>query len=114
MNPIKKLKTKYKEWISKQYKKYYGSCDDCHYKKDYMTPVIPNVILESRDISFLELEKIIPRHDMEYFSIDDLKNEFLKKAYASLEDSIEVYVDDDPYYCGKKYRLRLGVAHKRY
>ena len=114
MNPIKKLKTKYKEWISKQYKKYYGSCDTCKYKIDYMTPVIPNVILESRDISFLELEKIIPRHDMEYFSIDDLKNEFLKKAYASLEDSIEVYVDDDPYYCGKKYRLRLGVAHKRY
>ena len=113
MNPIKKLKIKYKEWICNQYKKYYGSCDTCHYKKEYMTPVIPNVITESRDISFLEFEQIIHRHEMEHFSIDDLKHEFLKKAYASLEDSIEVFADDDPYYNAKRYRLRLGVAHKR-
>lgn len=113
MNPIKKLKIKYKEWIYNQYKKYYGSCDTCHYKKEYMTPVIPNVITESRDISFLEFEQIIHRHEMEHFSIDDLKHEFLKKAYASLEDSIEVFADDDPYYNATRYRLRLGVAHKR-
>lgn len=30
-----------------------------------------------------------------------------------MKDSIEVYEDNDPYYPGKKYRLRLGVAHKR-
>ena len=113
MNPFKKLKTKYKEWISKQYKKYYGSCDTCKYKLDYMAPVMPNVIIESRDINFLMFEKIILRHEMEYFSLDDLKHEFLKKVYAQLEDSIEVYEDNDPYYSGKKYILRLGIAHKR-
>lgn len=112
MNLFKKLKIKYREWICDQYKKYYGSCDDCHYKQKYFESV-PTVRTYHYDTNFLRFEKIILRHEIEHVSIDEIKHEFLTKIYPELASHVEYECIDDPFTTGVRYIFRLGISHKR-